>query len=118
MLSGEVEFSLGFNAGLIWRARNERGCKKLSWGQRISQTHLALNTSANGRSSRGNGLDEELLPSLEFQMVLSCHPDDSAKICSRRSSFSEVLRSSRRVLDIDFSHRNIFIQGRMPMLLV
>jgi hypothetical protein len=40
--------------------------QKLSWGQRISQTHLALNTSANGRSSRGNGLAEGLLPPVEY----------------------------------------------------
>jgi hypothetical protein len=66
MLSGDVEFSPGFSVELIWRVPSERGCQKLSWGQRESQTHLALKTTANRRSSRGNGLDERLLTPAEY----------------------------------------------------
>lgn len=112
VLIGDVEFSLGFSAELMEGA--ERGIAKIKLGQRVSQTHLTLNTTANGRGSRKKGLDEGYW---NIQMALSCHPDDFAKICSRRPSFSKVLRSRLRVMDADFSHRNIFIQGHMPKLL-
>ena len=50
--SGDVEFSLGFRVELTWRAPSERGCKiKLRVERVLTQTHLVLKTTANGRSS-------------------------------------------------------------------
>jgi hypothetical protein len=50
--SGDVEFSLGFRVELTWRAPSERGCKiKLGAERVLTQTHLVLKTTANGRSS-------------------------------------------------------------------